>query len=122
MGLLAKLEAAGAEKQFTALADRVAAHAAPGDLYDLVRLVMRAEGTGEQLTVVAGRATTHIPLNYPTAVAWLLDTLREAGAQEQFAVLADRAATNVSLDSARRRAPAGCVAGGGGAAAVRRPG
>ena len=39
---------------------------------------------------LADRAAAHAPLNNPEAVAWLLDSLREAGAQRQATALADR--------------------------------
>jgi hypothetical protein len=64
-----------------------------------LRHELREAGAHEQVTVLAGRAAAHLPLDSPADVAALLDSLREAGASELVAALLGRdPAAHVRLD------------------------
>ncbi|MEU0250837.1 hypothetical protein ABZ192_42435, partial [Streptomyces sp. NPDC006235] len=51
---------------------------------------LRKAGAHEQVTVLAGRAAAHTPLDDASAVDGLLGMLQEAGADKQVTVLAER--------------------------------
>ena len=99
-GLLDSLEAAGAEEQVTALADRAAVNVSLDNPATAARLLdkLRAMGAEEQVTALLHRdPAARARLDNPAAVAGLLDSLRAAGAEKQVTVLADRAAAFASL-------------------------
>ena len=84
--LLGRLREAGADKQATTLADRVAVHASPDNSWSM-------------LLGLTGGLAGHVSLDHPRSVAFLLDSLREAGADEQVAALLARdPAAHVSPD------------------------
>lgn len=62
---------------------------------------LRWVGSGEQVTVLAGRAVMQALLHNPYRVAALLNGLRLVGAGEQAVVLAGRAVGQVPLDDLR---------------------
>ena len=90
--LLNCLREAGAERQFTVLADRAAAHVPLDDPDAVTKLLnsLREAGAERQFTVLADRAAAHVPLDDPDAVTTLLNSMRQAGMQDQVAALLRR--------------------------------
>ena len=51
---------------------------------------LREAGAEQQATALADRAATHVPLDDPHGVDFLLGRLRETGAEQQATALSDR--------------------------------
>ena len=99
--LLGGLQEAGAQEQFTALADRAAAHV-PLDDPDArgPPAEPAAEAGAPELVAALLRRNpgAHASVENPGDVARLLGWLRQAGTEGQVTALAGRAAAHVSLD------------------------